>query len=92
MKLPRSIKKQIKIEQEKCILKMSEPELPLEEWEELESKYHAYEEMVKPTWKITPDTALVVAGNLMGILLILNFEKLDIVRSKALSFVLKGRV
>jgi hypothetical protein len=41
---------------------------------------------------ISPDTIAVVAGNLLGIVLILNFEKTDIIRTKALGFILKGRV
>ena len=41
---------------------------------------------------ISPDTVAVVAGNLIGILLILGYEKKDIITSKALGFVLKGRV
>lgn len=92
MKLPRSMKARIREEQEKCFIRMSSPDITLEEWDELNEKYRVYSEMVKPNWKFTPDTLLVVGGNLMGILLILNFEKLDIVRSKALGFVLKGRV
>lgn len=51
-----------------------------------------YEQLSKSKWKIDPNTILVVAGNLIGILLILNFEKMDIVRSKAMSFVLKGKL
>lgn len=40
----------------------------------------------------SPDTLLIVGANLIGILLILNYEKLDIVSSKAVSFILKARV
>lgn len=40
----------------------------------------------------SPDTLLIVGANLLGILLILNYEKLDIVSSKAVSFILKARV
>lgn len=39
---------------------------------------------------VSKDTILVVAGNLAGILLILNFERMDIIRTKAISFVMKG--
>jgi len=42
--------------------------------------------------KIKPDTILVVAANLLGIVLILGYEETNIIRSKAMSFVLKGRV
>ena len=40
----------------------------------------------------SPDTLLIVGANLIGILLILNYEKLDIVSSKAVGFILKARV
>ena len=92
MKLPKSMKIRIREEQEKCFEKMTSPDITLDEWDDLNEKYRVYSEMVKPTWKITPDTLLVVGGNLMGILLILNFERMDIIRSKAIGFVLKGRV
>lgn len=92
MKLPRSMKRRIKDEQRKCFEKMSSPDITPEEWEEANEKYETYSAMLKPAWRVTPDTLLVVLGNLGGILLILNFEKLDIIRSKAISFVLKGRV
>lgn len=41
---------------------------------------------------ISPDTMLVVIANLIGIVLILKHENVDIITSKALSFVLRGRV
>lgn len=43
-------------------------------------------------FKVSSDTILIVAGNLLGILLILKYEQLDIITTKAMSFVLKGRV
>lgn len=39
--------------------------------------------------RISPDTVAIVAGNLAGILLILHYEHLNVVTSKAMSFVLK---
>lgn len=42
--------------------------------------------------KVSKDTIAVVVGNLAGILLILNFEKANVITSKALSFIIKGRV
>lgn len=92
MKLTRSMKKMIREEQEKMLVKMGDPDIALEDWDNLNEKYQVYAKMLKTSWNFTPDTLLVVGGNLMGILLILNFERLDIVRSKALGFVLKGRV
>lgn len=41
---------------------------------------------------ISPDTMLVVGGNLLGILMILRHEQLNVITSKALGFVLRGRV
>jgi hypothetical protein len=41
---------------------------------------------------ISPDTIAIIAGNLLGIILILGYEKANVITSKALGFVLKGRV
>jgi len=43
-------------------------------------------------FRVSPDTILIVAGNLLGILLILKYEELNIITTKAMSFVIKGRV
>ncbi len=91
MRLGRGMKRKIMEEQEKAFIEMSEASTQ-KDWDTANERYQAYTEMLKPSWKFTPDTVLVVGGNLLGILLILNFEKLDIVRSKAISFVLKGKV
>lgn len=53
----------------------------------------ARESYVKDSSRINKNTVLTVCGSVGGILLILLFESRDqIIRSKALSFVLKGRV
>ena len=88
----RGMKKIIREEQEKLFVEMSKPGIDQKDWDTANKKYQAYSEMLKPTWKFSPDTVLVVAGNLIGISAILNFEKMDIIRSKAISFVLKGKV
>ena len=41
---------------------------------------------------INLDNLIVVGGNLLGIILILNYEKLNIVTSKALSLIIRKRV
>lgn len=51
-----------------------------------------YNKLSDDKWKFNPDTLLTIAANLVGILLVLNFEKLDIVRSKAFGMILKGRL
>lgn len=40
---------------------------------------------------ISPDVLLTVSANLVGILLILNYERLSVVTSKAMSFVMKTK-
>ena len=42
--------------------------------------------------KVSPDTVAIVAGNLLGIVLILTYEKANIITTKALGFIIKGRV
>ena len=46
----------------------------------------------KKSNSISPDAALAAAVNIAGIIMILNFEKLGIVTSKAISFVSKVHV
>ena len=41
---------------------------------------------------VSPDTIAVIAGNLLGIGLILGYEKANVITTKALGFVMKGRV
>lgn len=43
----------------------------------------------RPAPSISPEKLLVAGVNLLGIVLILNFERLHVVSSKALGFVLK---
>lgn len=42
--------------------------------------------------RISPDTIAIVAGNLIGIVIILGFERGHIITTKALGFILRGRV
>lgn len=42
--------------------------------------------------KISPDAILAVVGNLAGIALILNFERMEILTSRAIGFVMKTRL
>lgn len=45
----------------------------------------------EPSKPISRDAILTTAGSIVGILLILNFERLNVVTSKAISFVTKLR-
>ena len=42
--------------------------------------------------RVSPDAIVAVAGNLLGIVLILNYERINVVTSKALSFVIKSKI
>ena len=42
--------------------------------------------------RFKPDTLLIVGGNLAGIVLILSFEHLNVLTSKAVGFVIKSKV
>lgn len=50
------------------------------------------EKKVKSEYVISPDTIAIIAGNLLGIALILSFEKANVLTTKAIGFVLRGRV
>lgn len=41
---------------------------------------------------VSHDTLFTVAGNLAGILMILNFERVHVIASKALGFVIKTKI
>lgn len=42
--------------------------------------------------KVSADTMALIAGNLLGLVLIMSFEKTNVITTKALGFVLRGRV
>lgn len=92
LRFSKSTKAKIKDARDAIFERMSQPDISMEDWKELNNQYRAYDGMLKPALVINPDTALVVAGNLLGIILILKHEKIDIITSKALGFVLRGRI
>lgn len=42
--------------------------------------------------RVSLDTLVAVGGNLLGILAILNFERVNVITTKALGFVLKSKI
>ena len=60
-----------------------------EHWEMLMKAVKEYEALSAKKWKFSPDTLLTVGANLFGLLLVLNFEKSDIIRSKAFGLIAK---
>ncbi len=55
----------------------------------LTAKYEM--QAIKPR-RIKPDTVAVIAANLLGIALILGYEKANVITTKALGFIIRGRV
>jgi len=60
--------------------------------EALKILYDLKDKNIKSLDRVSKDTLAVVAGNLVGLLLVLNFERVGVITSKALGFVIKGRV
>ncbi len=56
----------------------------------LEKLYSAKELLSKS--KVKPDTIALILGNVGVTLLVLHYEKIGVITSKALSFIFKGRV
>jgi len=50
------------------------------------------EKLKEKKFPVSPDTVAIVVGNLLGIGLILGYERAGIITTKALGFVLRGRV
>lgn len=90
-KLNREAKERLKVELNRIANEMMLEE-DQDKFESLKKKYDIISNMLTADWKISPDTLLIVGANLLGILLILNHERLDIISTKALGFVIKGRV
>ena len=61
----------------------------LEQIEKLYKLRNPKPELRKP---VSMDTVWVVAGNLLGIGMIIGYEKAHVISSKALGFILKARV
>lgn len=78
---------------ETILIEMAECESDSDEYLELLDRlqrlYAIRQNTNKPRKSISPDTALTVAGNLAGIALIVNYEKLNVVTSKAMNLLLK---
>jgi hypothetical protein len=52
--------------------------------------YHELKMKETPSWRVSPDTVLLCAVNLIGIAMITRYEKTEIVTSKAQSFVARA--
>lgn len=94
LKLPEKKKSKLDEEIDTCLEEMSSVSTASKEYgkmvRNLKQLYRLKRE--EKGRKVSPDTKAVIAGNLLGILLILGYEKANVITSKALGFVLKGRV
>ena len=90
-KFSEETKASLKKEMDKVAHKMTEVD-DLDEFRKLKERYDVLSKMLEPSWTISPDTVAIISANLLGIVLILNHERLNIISSKAMSFVIKGRV
>lgn len=53
-------------------------------------RLHKMREQYLPK-RVSPDTLAIIAGNLIGIVLILGYERANVMTSKAIAFVLRLR-
>lgn len=90
----RGEKTNLELRIEEALSRMSELDPESKEYsaitENLERMYKA--KSYEKDSRVSPDTIAVIAGNLLGIGLIMNFEKLNVISTKALGFVIRGRV
>ena len=50
------------------------------------------EDNIDKPWRPSADTVALVAGNILGIVAILTFEKANVITTKSLSLIMKPRV
>lgn len=92
LRQPKS-KSKLQVEIDRLVLALDDQEPNSEEYGttvERILKLHKIQEDLKPE-SISPNTALTVAANLIGIAMIVRHEHLNVITSKALSFVKQPR-
>ncbi len=94
MKLPlKETKYNLSDEVDRLLLELKEEEPDSDRYKEISKNVETLcnARAQKNANGISVDTILAVSANLAGLLLILNFERTNILTSKAIGFVLKGR-
>jgi hypothetical protein len=89
----RQPKSRLQIEIDRLVLQLDAHEPTSEEFGaivERLSKLHKMNQDVRPA-SVDPNTALTVAANLLGIAMIVRHENLNVITTKALSFVMKAK-
>lgn len=87
---PASLQELIDLVQTQMLMEGADSDKFTEMADELERLYAMKKS--NNTSRVSPDAIVTVAGNLLGIGLILQHERLHVVTSKALSFVMKTKV
>lgn len=90
---PPKPKSKLEIEIDKLVLALNDYPTSSEEYGELVERLkvlHKIQDDTKPA-SVSPDVKLTVFANLAGILMIIRHEHINVVASKALSFVMKPR-
>lgn len=87
---PASLQELIDLVQTQMLMEGADSEKFTEMADELERLYAMKKS--NNTSRVSPDALVAVAGNILGIGLILQHERLHVVTSKALSFVMKTKV
>ena len=88
----RFLKKKIRLERARVLEKMSDENVSQKDWEDLNKRLMAYNEMLQTTWKIPPETIFVVTAQLLGPVVILICNNLGFIDKMALNFKIRGRV
>lgn len=79
---------------DEVLLEMGSHKTYTEEYDKLLNQLERLYKLQAPekARRISPDAIVAVVGNLAGIVMILNFERVHVVTSKALGFVLKTKL
>lgn len=93
MKFAKKEKSGIELEIDKLEEKLQSTEIGTEEYEKILTALERLNKLKENKFKgIDPNTMLLVGGNILGIIIILGYEKTGVIASKAMGFIGKGRV
>ena len=95
--MPFKTKHQTPLEEaiESAFVELSEHGAVTEEYAQIVNQLEKLHDMKKQETAnrvVSPDTLIAAAGNLLGIVVILGYERTHVIATKALGFVLKSRL
>lgn len=80
-------RKDIRTERYATFERMKKAASDKQEWSALKEQYEMYDKMENPGGHISKDILVSIAGSLLMTVLVLRFEKFDIITSKMFSWV-----